>query len=504
MRKPELNIAAAAIATSLSLIAMSAKAGNADTATSYGATVIHSFGGLPNSGASPQYGNLALGRDGNFYGVTPDGGVNGTGTIFRTKSDGSTITLHSFAANGDPSGNTDGRAPTATLTQGSDGSFYGVAGLGGSNDTGTLFKIGTNGTFTLLHTFSGYASNGTNADGIGPEGPLLAGRDGSVYGVTPAGGRYGGGVAYRITSDGTFTVLHNFGKPLASGGTEISSPHGGLIAGNDGNLYGVTYGSVQNSNITGSLFRLSLNGDVTVVTYFYGSTSDINYPMGIVLGDDGNFYGAAFTGRIFRVTPAGDLTVLHDGNDQGPYASGTKNIDGSDLNAGMAKGADGNFYGTAAFGGEFGGGELFRITPAGDFSVLYNFASTATDADVPYGGVTFGADGNLYGTTVGGGAHSKGTIYKLPMPVPAGWGSGPLITVDASISPTSISKSAGQTATLTWSATNAAQCHVMGAVVATSGSVTITPIVPGVFDFDVACDNAGKATVAMERLKITR
>jgi uncharacterized repeat protein (TIGR03803 family) len=275
---------------------------------------------------------------------------------------------------------------------------------------------------------------------------MIQGKDGMLYGTTGAGGPGIFGTVYQLSTSGQLTVLHSFGSV---GGAE---PYGPLVQDDNGTLYGTT------------------------------------------LGED----------TIFSITPSGQYSVLHSGNDQGPYVGNDLNIDGSDSFAGLTRGSDGNFYGTASAGGEFGHGDVFRITPAGDFTVLYNFGNTP-DGATPQAGVSFGSDGNLYGTTQLGGTRNLGTVYKLTLPAPAGWGSGPAITISASLSPKTISLSKGQTATLTWSSANAAQCHLNGQALATSGSLTITPTRKGSYTYDVACDNQGKAaSVSAGQLTVTR
>jgi uncharacterized repeat protein (TIGR03803 family) len=142
----------------------------------------------------------------------------------------------------------------------------------------------------------------------------------------------------------------------------------------------------------------------------------------MVLGTDGNFYGTTFAGGsvgksfinygvVFRVTPAGKYTVLH------AFCSLAGCADGGEPVGGLVQGSDGNFYGTASVGGKglLGEGVVFKITPGGKYTVLYNFCSLASckDGDVPYGGLVQATDGNFYGTTVYGGTNNLGTIYQI-------------------------------------------------------------------------------------------
>lgn len=508
MNRDKQSARAIIAAGSLSSILLSAALpAQAASPSGYGATVIHSFGTYPVSVKTPDYSPLTLGADGNFYSAASGGAAN-TGVLYRMKPSGAVSILHAFsAASGTPLTNTDGIYPDGVLVSGADGNLYGVAQAGGANGAGTLYKISTAGKMTILHTFGAYDPvSWTNADGAGPNGPLLLASDGSIFGTAVRGGTYGGGVVFQLKTDGSLTVLHHFGEPLPTGGNDVAAPHSGVIMASDGNFYGLTAGTDTASNITGSIYRLTPGGQFTLLHTFDNSLGDTNYPEGpLVLGDDGGLYGTTFPGPIFRITLQGDYSLLHNGNDQGPYVGNALDIDGTDALAGLIKGADGYFYGTMANGGEFGFGDVFRLSASGDFTALYYFGGTPADSEGPVGAVAFGPDGNLYGTTLYGGSKNLGAAYRLPMPVPAGWGTGGTISVNATLSPTTISLGKGQTATITWSAPAAAQCHFNGQTLANSGSLSYAPSKRGVYYFRLACDNAGKATtVALPTLTATR
>jgi uncharacterized repeat protein (TIGR03803 family) len=134
---------------------------------------------LYSSFAGGSYGNLVLGSDGNFYGTF---GYD-PGSIFEMTPDGDETNLYEFT------GYDDGSTPQAGLVQGIDGNFYGTTESGGTNDYGTIFKIGTNGDFTSLYSFTG------GADGASPRALLLA-SDGNLYGATEGGGVYAGAFGF--------------------------------------------------------------------------------------------------------------------------------------------------------------------------------------------------------------------------------------------------------------------------------------------------------------------
>jgi uncharacterized repeat protein (TIGR03803 family) len=232
-----------------------------------------------------------------------------------------------------------------------------------------------------------YDFNGTN--GYGPSYPqvMAQGRDGNLYGTTSAGGSGIGGVAFRMTTTGSITVLHNF----SSDGFE---PNAGLTLGLDGNFYGTTVlGGVDNS---GEIFQMTPEGLVFVLYSFTGG-SDGAYPYAPpVLGNDGNLYGVTQRATAYKITTTGTFTLL-------------ATIPGRSFFP-LILGADGNFYGTTQYGGTFNQGTVFRMTPTGAIKVIYNFDST--HGGVPWGGVVQ-AGGNFYGTTSGGGSGGGGVVYRL-------------------------------------------------------------------------------------------
>jgi len=204
-------------------------------------TTLYAFAGSPNSGAYPEAG-LVLGSDGNFYGTTEYGGNGpcnvgfgvGCGTIFRISTGGTFTNLHSFT--GSPN---DGSKPLAGLVQGSDGNFYGTTASGGTNNDGMAFRISPTGAYTKLHIFV------DSPDGKLPEAGLVQGGDGNFYGTTAIGGTQGSGTIFRISFSGAYTNLYSFsGSPI-----DGARPMAGLVQGGDGNFYGTTYsGGTTNFN----------------------------------------------------------------------------------------------------------------------------------------------------------------------------------------------------------------------------------------------------------------
>jgi uncharacterized repeat protein (TIGR03803 family) len=140
----------------------------------------------------------------------------------------------------------------------------------------------------------------------------------------------------------------------------------------------------------------------------------------LVQGGDGNFYGTTDAGgtnhygTVFKITPSGNLTTL--------YQFGGVATDGLEPRARLVQGSDGNFYGTTIQGGTNGNaGTVFQITPSGNLTTLYQFSGIGTDGNYPLAGLVQGSDGNFYGTTHRGGGSKNctggcGTIFKLSVP----------------------------------------------------------------------------------------
>jgi uncharacterized repeat protein (TIGR03803 family) len=368
-------------------------------------------------GAYPYFSNLIQASDGNFYGTTNLGGTIGAtctygcGTVFKVSPAGTFTLVHSFL------GAADGKTPSASLVQGTDGNLYGTTSYGGANNLGTVFKITSAGTFTLLHTFTSAIT-----DGAIPDASLIQGTDGTFYGTTSIGGTYNNGSIYKITSTGTFTLLYSFSGPLDGEGLFY-----GLVQGTDGNFYGTT--DSGGANLLGTAFKITPTGSFTLLHSFSNSADDGTNPLaGLVQGADGNFYGTSLyeakaLGAFFKISPSGTFTLLY------AFTSAT----GTDPYGNLALGTDGNFYGAAEGGGTNSYGTVFDLSPVGTFTLLHNFTNSTTDGSRPQGGLAQGADGSFYGSTTSGGLTGLGTIFKLTpaTPIP-----GPVqLTVPASVAP---------------------------------------------------------------------
>ena len=344
--------------------------------------------------------SLVQGSDGNFYGTASDGGpnTNSHGTVFRITPTGVVTNLYSFSG-------PDGLSPQAGLLLGSDGNFYGTTAEGGStyvdsNNTGdgTVFRITSAGVLTTLHSFTGYPG-----DGQAPQGTLIQGSDGNYYGTTSAGGTYGGGTLFQLTTAGVVTTLYSFGN-----GYEGAEVDAGVVQGSDGNFYGTTR---LGGNGAGTVFTVTPSGGYTTLYSFpaLGTNAGADPVAALVQGSDGNFYGTTETngmngaGTVFKITPAGGFTSLYSFSGSDQFLMGA-----------LIQASDGNFYGTTTGGGTDGGGAVFEITPAGTVTTIYSFTGEA-DGGYPVAALVQGSDGNFYGTTDTGGSGNDGTIFELTL-----------------------------------------------------------------------------------------
>jgi uncharacterized repeat protein (TIGR03803 family) len=357
----------------------------------------HAFNGT--DGANP-YAGLIQGTDGNLYGTTIDGGVNGGGNVFKLTPGGKLISLYDFCSQPNCA---DGQYPVTTLIEGADGNFYGTTQSGGPDNDGTVFKITSTGALTTLHSFNGN-------DGAAPYGSLMLANNGDFYGSADVGGPNGAGTIFTITPGGALTTLYNF----CSRGrcTDGQYPAGQLIQGSDGNLYGVTHagGSYANCNVDGcgTIFKMTLNGKLTTLHTFDATNGE--YPYGGLIDDgQGLFYGTTASGGvandgiIFTVTVSGDFSTLYSFS--GP--------DGAEP-YGMLLGSDGNFYGTTLYGygdGPYPRGSVFEITPGGTLTNLHTF--DGRHGKNPYSGLVQHTNGTFYGTAYFGGHDGNGIIFTV-------------------------------------------------------------------------------------------
>lgn len=352
-------------------------------------TVIKSFNKTTDGGNS--YGSLTEGKDGLLYGMTYSGGSFGYGTIFKITTSGTyTVIRHLNSAS-------DGAYPQGDLIQASDGNFYGVCYSGGSNGNGTIFKLTTAGAYTVLRHLS------ASLDGGNPFGNLYQHTDGFLYGMNRTGGAKTSGTAYRISTSGAFTLLHSFVPE-----TEGATPNGGFVRGGDGNLYGFT--SSGGATGGGVAIKMNTSGAVTILTSFDGSIKGNAPYETLIKGRDSAYYGTVSNGGLYGY---GAIIKICGGTTT-PVYSFNRNADGGTPKGSLLLASDGNFYGMTSDGGSKGYGTIFRLTPKGAFGVLYHF-NGPVDGGFPQGSLIQGTDGFLYGITNSGGTNGGGTIFKISL-----------------------------------------------------------------------------------------
>ena len=320
-------------------------------------------------------------------------------------------------------------SPVAGLLQGTDGNLYGTTSEYGGRGVGAVFKITPTGTLTTLYRFCVQTSC---TDGLGPLAGLIQATDGDFYGTTAGGGAgyIGGGTVFKITPTGILTTLYSFCSQINC--TDGANPVAGLVQAANGDFYGTT--SLGGANCPpfgcGTIFKITPSGALTTLYSFCSESgcTDGQSPFGgLIQASDGDLYGTTngdgtHYGTIFKITPSGSLTTLHGFCH--PYAYPTC-TEGTHPSGGLIQATNGDLYGTTEGGGAncapAGCGTIFKINMSGDLTTLYSFCAQANcaDGEAPVVGLVQATDGNLYGTTPRGGINSSfcnvtcGTAFKI-------------------------------------------------------------------------------------------
>jgi uncharacterized repeat protein (TIGR03803 family) len=266
-----------------------------------------------------------------------------------------------------------------------------------------------------LHSFAGPPT-----DGALPEAGLIGDEAGNLYGTTAYGGKSGYGAVFKLSEGGKESVLYSF----IGGATDGEYPIAGLVRDSAGNLYGTTYSggdltcSPGSGFGCGTVFKLSPTGKERVLYSFTGADGALPQ-AGLIRDSAGNLYGTTVYGGDFSCGVLGCGTVFKlDGTGQESvlYSFGTEGaFDGTAPYAGLFRDTAGNLYGTTLLGGAESSlcGTVFKLDTEGTKTTLHSFGATG-DGCAPYGGLVQDATGNLYGTTEhGGGTSSLGTVFKI-------------------------------------------------------------------------------------------
>jgi uncharacterized repeat protein (TIGR03803 family) len=314
-------------------------------------------------------------------------------------------------------GGTDGDAPLAGLVADANGNLYGTTEVGGGNSVcdyfgpgcGTVFKLAPNGAEIVLHRFTGMP------DGAYPFAGIVIDNSGNLYGTAYAGGAFGYGAVFGINSSGQESIIYSFG-PLPDG----QYPSAGVTLGTGGTIYGTTQqggtGEACWGNC-GTVFELSNTGEETVLFNFNPPAEAPT--AALTLGVAGSLYGTTSgngyccLGTVFAISDniASEAITLHDF---------TVPANGADPTGALVRDGRGHFYGITHSGGDMscasgfgsGCGIVYELDPAGKETVLHRFTG-GRDGACPYAGLLRDNSGNLYGTTLIGGAFNYGTVFKL-------------------------------------------------------------------------------------------
>ena len=360
-------------------------------------TILRTFGAFAacyTTGCLPNDG-LIQAADGFLYGVTKRGGAVDWGIIFRISTAGALTTMHEFSCSA-----VDGCRPNYGLVQAGDGFLYGTTQSGAPLGS-TAFRMATSGAFSTLPS-----SFDCPTVGCLP-GRFIQATDGFLYGTTAQGAAGNLGTVFKMNSAGALTTVQAFG-----GTAEGRSPIGGLVQAGDGRMYGTTMeGGVHG---WGTVFGIDRAGVITTLHSFDCAADGCLPATALILAADGDLYGtttaggATNGGTFFKVTTAGEFTVLRFFDCPDELCNHQTDL---------VQAGDGNFYGTNQFGGANNRGFIFRITPAGAFTILHSF-DCATDGCEPRAGLVEAkvTDGSLYGTASrGGGPSDGGTFFRIAM-----------------------------------------------------------------------------------------
>jgi uncharacterized repeat protein (TIGR03803 family) len=389
-------------------------------------TSLHTFGGGQGDPPDGSYPNgLVQGTNGYLYGTTAFGG-NGDGgggdyygTVFKISTSGTETILDNFNTASAPCcGN------NAALALATNGDFYGTLFLNADTE---VYKVTPSGTLTGVGDSGLCNTADPPVCGQSPEATLVQASNGDLYGTTQTDGAYGQGVIFKMTLGGAFTILHSFCETENSESDCLdgNGPYTALVQGTNGDLYGATHNGGANG--AGTIFQITEAGKFSTLYTFCNVSGcpDGAHPYAaLVQGADGNLYGATGTdgtgafgggGTFFTITPSGKLTTLYS------FCNLTGCADGNYPMALMLA-TDGNFYGMTAAGGANDLGSIFRMTPSGSLTTEHSFDGTdgIVTSDFPPGPwLIQDTSGTFYGVTPEGGANYQtcatcnGTVFSL-------------------------------------------------------------------------------------------
>jgi uncharacterized repeat protein (TIGR03803 family) len=327
---------------------------------------------------------LLEGADGGLYGVTSGGGSNSTGTVFKLNNDGTSYrVLYAFFST------SNNWSVPHSLLEGTDGMLYGSTWGSGTNNA--VFKLNEDGSgYTMLRSF---------AQGQSEPTLFLETTDGTFYGAT----EFDSGALFKIKRDGSgYETLHAF--PSAANDGLVPN---GLLQGSDGALYGTT--ADGGPNRWGTVFTLNQDGSGYSTLYALGP-GDGTVPFDLIEGTNGALYGLIRDGgrngqgAVFKLNKDGRGFISL-------YRFPASSADGAWPST-LVKSSDGTFFGTTTRV-VVDGGTVFKLNGEGSaYQTLYTLSATGGDGEDP-ADLLEGRDGALYGTTGYGGTAGWGTVFKV-------------------------------------------------------------------------------------------
>jgi uncharacterized repeat protein (TIGR03803 family) len=386
---------------------------------------------------------LIADASGDLFGTTLMGGPNGSGAVFEMKNSGTDgapvyasapITLVSFGSSGP-----NGFNPRAPLTADANGNLFGTTSAGGANDDGTVFEIKNAGTAaapvyasapTTLISFDGF-------NGAYSYGGLTADANGDLLGTTLGGGAYRDGTVFEIQNTGTVAAPIYASAPttlVTFNGSNGAAPYAGLTADANGDLFGTTYRGGANDE--GAVFEIKNTRTVATPVYSNTPTTLVTFngsngaapAAGLISDANGDLFGTTENGgtnncgTVFEIQNTGTIAAPI-------YASAPTTLvtfngsNGASPTAGLIADANGDLFGTTLSGGAYGYGTVFEVKNTGTVAApiyssatttLVSFGSNGSNGYYPGAGLTADANGNLFGTTGNGGDGGDGTVFEIP------------------------------------------------------------------------------------------
>jgi hypothetical protein len=375
--------------------------------------ILYSFPG-GSDGASP-IGTMIFDNAGNLFGLAGGGGANNNGVVFKLTPSGTggwtESVIYNFLYP---------NYPGSTLIFDSSGNLYGTFPGGGSAGCGAIYQLtpeqlapqpGGHWTENILFSFP------CETKGAYPVGLAFDPVTGNLYGTASSGGTVNDGTFFELTpvvgGGWSFSVIHTFGF-----GYDGKSPNGPLTLDSAGNIYGTT--NLGGNYNNGTVFKLThgTNGWMGKVLYDFTGGDNGAYPLaGVIFDQQGNLYGSTQQGGdddvgvVYQLTPTKgkwSIQVIHN------FTGGLDGGNPTSFN--LAIDSAGNLYGETLFGGLYGYGNAYELTPTtgGEWTetTLHSFADTS-DGEYPEGGLTLNSSGKLFGTAGGGGIDGYGVVFEI-------------------------------------------------------------------------------------------